>query len=175
VCNGELKACGTAIALGLSVIKRGCNRSANKIPSSELEPVIIVTCTHLTRDILVSEVGGSDPIGFISSGYDSKYVKLVSEVGSFRELLVTAGSIHDSRGYLPAVSDQGPGSVDSFRRMDLRAWFYQTIFYSERTLQFSHNYSLALCRYHLILGHYQAGSAGSCTRDKIYTGGVKGQ
>jgi hypothetical protein len=31
---------------------------------------------HPTRDTLVSEVGGSDRIGFISSGYDRKYVKI---------------------------------------------------------------------------------------------------
>jgi hypothetical protein len=29
---------------------------------------------HPTRDILVSEVGGSDRIGFFSSGYDRKHV-----------------------------------------------------------------------------------------------------
>jgi hypothetical protein len=29
--TSDYKVCGTAIALWLSVIKRGCNRSANKI------------------------------------------------------------------------------------------------------------------------------------------------
>jgi hypothetical protein len=41
--------CGIAIALWLSVIKRGCNRTANKIQSPELEPVIYVMCTPRTR------------------------------------------------------------------------------------------------------------------------------
>jgi hypothetical protein len=35
----------------------------------------------------VSEVGGSDLIGFISSGYDHKYVTLVSEFVGLIELL----------------------------------------------------------------------------------------
>jgi hypothetical protein len=34
--------------ISLGVIKSGCNRSDNKIQSSELEPVIIVACTPCT-------------------------------------------------------------------------------------------------------------------------------
>jgi hypothetical protein len=43
--------------------------------SAELDHVIFVTRTLLpARCILVSEVGGSDRIGFTGCGYDRKYV-----------------------------------------------------------------------------------------------------
>jgi hypothetical protein len=60
----------------VSAIKNGCNRTANKIQSSEPEPVINITCNPRTRDILMSDVGGSDHIGFIISGYDLKYMTI---------------------------------------------------------------------------------------------------
>jgi hypothetical protein len=41
----DCKTCGKAIALCLSVIKIGCNRSANKIQLSELKPVNFVMST----------------------------------------------------------------------------------------------------------------------------------
>jgi hypothetical protein len=36
----------------VSVITRGCNQSANKIQSSERDPIIIVTCTPLHMTVL---------------------------------------------------------------------------------------------------------------------------
>jgi hypothetical protein len=42
--------------------------------SSEPQPVIIITRTPLHVTYLVSEIGGSDHIGFISRDYDRKYV-----------------------------------------------------------------------------------------------------
>jgi hypothetical protein len=47
-----LKVCEIAIVLWLSVIERDCNQSVNKIQSSELEPVIIVTSTPVHVTIL---------------------------------------------------------------------------------------------------------------------------
>jgi hypothetical protein len=71
--------------------------------------------------------------------------------------VVTAGSIQDPRGYLGAVSDQGPGYAEYFGRMGLRTRFHQAVFHSEGALQSSHHHFLALYRNHLIIGHYQAG------------------
>jgi hypothetical protein len=48
--------CRIAIVLWLYVIKSDCNRSANKIQSSELEPVIIAMRTTRTRDSIISRV-----------------------------------------------------------------------------------------------------------------------
>jgi hypothetical protein len=47
----DCKVCGIAIALYVSVITSGCNQSAYKIQSSEIEPVIYVTCTTLHATI----------------------------------------------------------------------------------------------------------------------------
>jgi hypothetical protein len=43
----DCKVCEIAIELYISVIKSGCSQRANKIQSSELEPVIFMTCTTL--------------------------------------------------------------------------------------------------------------------------------
>jgi hypothetical protein len=67
----------------------------------------------------------------------------VLEEGSFRELV--------THGYLPAVSDQGRGYVESFGSFGLRTRFHQAILHSEGAHQSSHHYSLAMCGYHLIL------------------------
>jgi hypothetical protein len=85
---------------------------------------------------------------------------IVSWTGSFHEFLVTTGSIQDPHQYLPVVLDQGPGYVESFGWMSLQTQFYQAIFHSKGALQSSHHHSLALCRYHLITGHYLAGWPG---------------
>jgi hypothetical protein len=73
------------------------------------------------------------------------------------------GYIHNPHRYLPAVLDQGPVSIKSFRQMGLWTWFYQAIFHSEGALQSSHHHSFSLCNYHLMNGHYHAGRPGpSC-------------
>jgi hypothetical protein len=51
-CSTGTVNCGIVKALYVSVIKTGCNRSANTIQSSELEPVIYVICTTLHVTIL---------------------------------------------------------------------------------------------------------------------------
>jgi hypothetical protein len=61
----------SAIALYLSVIKRTCNRSAINPIIRNRTRYFHHTYPH-TRDILVSEVGDSDHIGFIGGGYDLK-------------------------------------------------------------------------------------------------------
>jgi hypothetical protein len=78
---------------------------------------------------------------------------------SFHELLVIS-SIQSPHWYHLAVSDNGPGYVESFGRVGLWTKFYQVIFHSERALQSSHHHSLKLCWYHVITGHYQAGRKG---------------
>jgi hypothetical protein len=45
--------CGIVTVLCLSVIKSGCNRSENKIQSSELEPVISSRVPRRRHNILV--------------------------------------------------------------------------------------------------------------------------
>jgi hypothetical protein len=62
----------------------------------------------------------------------------------FGEFLVTMVIIQDPHRYLPAVSDQGDGYVDSFGHVDLWTRFYQAIFHSEGALQLSHHHLLAL-------------------------------
>jgi hypothetical protein len=57
MCNGELKVCCIAIALCSSVIERGCNQSANKSQSSEIEPIIIVMSnSHLNQGGALSPI-----------------------------------------------------------------------------------------------------------------------
>jgi hypothetical protein len=60
----DCKVCGIAIALWLSVIKSGCNERANKIQSSKLEPVIIVTCTLRTRNNIMNTGSAWLIVGF---------------------------------------------------------------------------------------------------------------
>jgi hypothetical protein len=60
---------------------------------------------------------------------------------SFCELLVAMGSVQDPHRYLPAVLDQGPCYIESFRSMGLQMEFYQVIFYSKGALQSSHHHS----------------------------------
>jgi hypothetical protein len=55
------------------MINRTCNRGANKSNRPNWNPSFL-SREQLTRDILVSEVGGSDHIGFFSSGYDHYYM-----------------------------------------------------------------------------------------------------
>jgi hypothetical protein len=73
------KVCKSAIALYclyFSVIKREC------VTEVLINPIIRTRTRHSrhsyqpTHDILVSEVGGSDRIGFFSSGHDLKYVTI---------------------------------------------------------------------------------------------------
>jgi hypothetical protein len=87
--------------------------------------------------------------------------------GIFRQCRVATGSIRDPRGYLLWVWDQSPGYVEAFGRISLRIRFYEVIFYSEGTQQSIHPYSLALCRYHLVLNHYHVGSPGVPFRGPI--------
>jgi hypothetical protein len=51
---------------------------------------------HPTHDILVSEVGGSDRIGFTSSGHDRKYVTILCHQSRSHELvtLLSSGMWH---------------------------------------------------------------------------------
>jgi hypothetical protein len=71
--------------------------------------------------------------------------------------VVMARSIQNLHWFFPAVLDQGPGYLESFGWMGLRTRFFQAIFPSEEALHSSHNYSLILYKYHLIIGHYQTG------------------
>jgi hypothetical protein len=50
--------------------------------------------------------------------------------------------------------------VDSFRRMGLRARFYQAIFYSEGPSNLAITIPSHCAGNYLILGHYQAGRTG---------------
>jgi hypothetical protein len=52
------KMCGIALVLRLIVIKSGCNRSDNNIQSSELEPIIIVTCIPYTAQYCLPRATG---------------------------------------------------------------------------------------------------------------------
>jgi hypothetical protein len=65
--------------------------------------------------------------------------------------------MEDHHEYLPAVSDHGPGYVETFGRADLQTLFYQAIFHSEGDFQSNYQHSLAFCKHHLIIGHIQAG------------------
>jgi hypothetical protein len=68
--------CKSMIALYFSVIKRECVTEVLINPIIRSRTRHFSRAYHATRDILVSEVDGSDHIGFFSSGYDhtSKYV-----------------------------------------------------------------------------------------------------
>jgi hypothetical protein len=67
------------------------------------------------------------------------------------------GDIQDSHVYLLEVSDQGSGHVEYFGSTGLWTQLHQAIFHSKGALQLSRHHSLTLCRYHLIIDHYQAG------------------
>jgi hypothetical protein len=79
------------------------------------------------------------------------------------ELVVATGSIQVIRGYLLAVSVQDPENGNFFGRVVLRTRFYQAIFHSEETFKSTRHQYFALCRYHLIVSHCQAGRPGPHT------------
>jgi hypothetical protein len=84
--------------------------------------------------------------------------------GCFCEVLVALGSIQDPHGHLLAVLDQGPGCIGFFGWTGVRTRFYHVIFHSEGAIQSSHHHSLALCRYHLIIGlHSHTSSSAKCS------------
>jgi hypothetical protein len=71
------KVCKSAIALYclyLSVIKRECVTKVLINPIIRTRTRQSRRAYHPARDILVSEVGGSNRMGFISSGSDRKHV-----------------------------------------------------------------------------------------------------
>jgi hypothetical protein len=49
---------------------------------------------HPTREILVSEVGGSDRIGFFNSGYDRKHVTIGVTSGRIYSIIGLTTKLH---------------------------------------------------------------------------------